>query len=196
VVPDVAYIELQQFTEQTVGDLSKELKKVVDDGYKGLILDLRRNPGGALDATVNVADMFLDGGTVLTQVDRDGKRTEYDAKPGGEAVNLPVAILVSKGSASGSEVLSGALRDHGRAKLIGEQTFGKGSVNHIRELSNGGALYVTIARWITPNGEQIEGVGLTPDIPITPSDDDVKNNRDTQLFAAIDYLHQTFAAQH
>ncbi len=196
VVPDVAYIELQQFTEQTVADLSKELKTVVDDGYKGLILDLRRNPGGALDATVSVADMFLDGGTVLTQVDRDGKRTEYDAKSGGEAVNLPVAILVSKGSASGSEVLSGALRDHGRAKLIGEQTFGKGSVNHIRELSNGGALYVTIARWITPNGEQIEGVGLTPDIPITPSDDDIANNRDTQLFAAIDYLHQTFAAQH
>ncbi len=195
VVPDVAYIELQQFTEETVDDLSQELKTVVENGYKGVILDLRRNPGGALDATVDVADMFLDDGLVLTQVDRDGKRTEYRAKSGGEAVNLPVAILVGKFSASGSEVLSGALRDHGRAKLIGEQTFGKGSVNHIRELSNGGALYVTIARWLTPNGEQIEGVGLAPDIPVTLSDDDIANNRDTQLFAAIDYLHQEFAAQ-
>ncbi len=195
VVPDVAYIELQQFTEETVDDLSKELETVVENGYQGVILDLRRNPGGALDATVDVADMFLDDGIVLTQVDRDGNRTEYRAKSGGEAIDLKVAILVSKGSASGSEVLSGALRDHGRAKLIGEQTFGKGSVNHIRELSNGGALYVTIARWLTPNGEQIEGVGLVPDIPVTLSDDDIANNRDTQLFAAIDYLHQEFAAQ-
>lgn len=195
VVPDVAYIELQQFTEETVDDLSKALKQAREDGYKGIILDLRRNPGGALDATVSVADMFLDGGVVLTQVDRDGNRTEYKAKSGGEAADLPVAILVGKGSASGSEVLAGALRDHGRAKLIGEQTFGKGSVNHIRELSNGGALYVTIARWLTPNGEQIEGVGLTPDIPITISQADIDAGRDTQLFAAIDYLHQEFAAQ-
>lgn len=194
-VPDVAYIELQQFTEETVGELSKELERVVDEGYRGVILDLRRNPGGALDATVDVADMFLDDGVVLTQVDRDGKRTEYRAKSGGEAIELKVAILVGPGSASGSEVLSGALRDHGRAKLIGEQTFGKGSVNHIRELSNGGALYVTIARWLTPNGEQIEGVGLVPDIPVTLSEDDIANNRDTQLFAAIDYLHQEFAAR-
>ncbi len=195
VVSDLAYLELQQFTNETVGDLSTELKRIVDDGYKGLILDLRRNPGGGLDATVDVADMFLDGGLVLTQVDRDGSRHEFEATKGGEAVNLPVVILVSKGSASGSEVLSGALRDHGRAVLIGEQTFGKGSVNHLRDLSNGGALYVTIARWLTPNGEQIEGVGLTPDIPITPTEDDIANNRDPQMYAAIDELHKEFAAQ-
>jgi carboxyl-terminal processing protease len=192
VIPDLAYIELQQFTEETVGDLREELKAINEKGYKGLILDLRRNPGGALDATVDVADMFLNDGLVLTQVDRDGTRHEYKAKSGGEAVNLPVAILVGPGSASGSEVLSGALRDHGRAKLIGEQTFGKGSVNHLRDLSNGGALYVTIARWITPNGEQIEGVGLAPDIPVSLSDDDIANQRDSQLFAAIDYLQTQF----
>ena len=192
VIPDLAYIELQQFTEETVGDLREELKTIKEKGYKGLILDLRRNPGGALDATVDVADMFLNDGLVLTQVDRDGTRHEFKAKSGGEAVDLPVAILVGPGSASGSEVLSGALRDHGRAKLIGEQTFGKGSVNHLRDLSNGGALYVTIARWITPNGEQIEGVGLAPDIPVSLSDDDIANKRDSQLFAAIDYLQTQF----
>jgi carboxyl-terminal processing protease len=139
--------------------------------------------------------MFLDGGLVLTQVDRDGSRREFNATGGGEAVDLPVVILVSKGSASGSEVLSGALRDHGRAKLVGEQTFGKGSVNHLRELSNGGALYVTIARWLTPNGEQIEGVGLVPDVPILLSEDDIANKRDVQLYAAIDEMEKQFAAQ-
>ncbi len=191
-VSDLAYIELQQFTDQTVDDMRKELTRISSAGnYKGIILDLRNNPGGGLDSTVAVADMFLDGGAVLTQVDRDGKKTEYDAKPGGEAVNLPVAILVNKGSASGSEVLSGALRDHGRAKLIGEQTFGKGSVNHLRELSNGGALYVTIARWLTPNGELIEGVGLTPDFPV--ASDATQSVEGPQLYAAINYLHGNLA---
>lgn len=163
-IPDLAYIEIQQFTDQTVSDLSTALQDVDAKGYKGLILDLRRNPGGGLEATVAVADMFLDGGLVLTQVDRNGEKREYSATAGGEAIDIPVVILVSNGSASGSEVLAGALRDHGRAKLVGQQTFGKGSVNHLRELSNGGALYVTIARWLTPNGTLIEGVGLTPDI--------------------------------
>ena len=97
-------------------------------------------------------------------------------------------MLVGPGSASGSEVLAGALRDHGRATLIGEKTFGKGSVNHIRQLSNGGALYVTIARWRTPSGELIEGVGLEPDVAIALTPEDAEANRDTQLFAAIDFL--------
>ena len=93
-------------------------------------------------------------------------------------------------------MLSGALRDNGRAKLIGEATFGKGSVNHLRELSDGGALYVTIARWLTPNGEQIEGVGLEPDVPVQPSEDDITAQRDVQLFSAIDYLHGQLAQAH
>lgn len=188
-VTDISYIQLQQFTEQTVDQLRDELQKVSENGSKGLILDLRRNPGGSLDATVDVADMFLDGGVVLIQVDRDGGRTDYNAKPGGEAVDIPIVILVSKGSASGSEVLAGALRDHGRAKLVGEQTFGKGSVNHLRELSDGGALYVTIARWLTPNGDQIEGVGLPPDIEVATTDQELITGVGPQLYAAINYLH-------
>ncbi|HUF53152.1 MAG TPA: S41 family peptidase [Dehalococcoidia bacterium] len=193
VVPDLAYVEIQQFTDQTVGDLRDELNRINDGGYRGIILDLRRNPGGGLDATVSVADMFLDGGTVLTQVDREGNETVYEASSGGEGADLAVAILVSAGSASGSEVLAGALRDHGRATLIGEQTFGKGSVNHLRELSNGGALYVTIARWLTPNGDLIEGVGLTPDQVIdTSGGDDILGN--APLYAAIDVLEAQLAA--
>jgi carboxyl-terminal processing protease len=194
-IENLAYLEIQQFTEQTAGNLDQELARLVDAGYEGLILDLRRNPGGGLDSTVEVADMFLDDGIIITQVDRDGQETVYEAHEGTEAGDLPIVVLVGPGSASGSEVLAAALRDHGRATLIGEKTFGKGSVNHIRNLSNGGALYVTIARWRTPNGELIEGVGLEPDFAVTLTPEDVEADRDTQLFAAIDFLQGGAQAQ-
>jgi carboxyl-terminal processing protease len=194
-IENLAYLEIQQFTEQTPGNLDQELARVIDAGYEGLILDLRRNPGGGLDSTVEVADMFLDDGTIITQVDRDGQETVYEAHEGTEAGDLPIVVLVGPGSASGSEVLAAALRDHGRATLIGEKTFGKGSVNHIRNLSNGGALYVTIARWRTPNGELIEGVGLEPDVAVALTPEDVEAQRDTQLFAAIDFLQGGAQAQ-
>jgi carboxyl-terminal processing protease len=188
VAEDLVYIELQQFTQQTVEDLRDELNRIDDEEYGGLILDLRGNPGGSLDATVEVANMFLDGGLVLTQIDRDGNETRFEARSGGEATDIPMVILVGPGSASGSEVVAGALRDNGRATLIGERTFGKGSVNHLRDLSDGGALYVTIARWITPNGEQIEGVGLLPDIVVEMTEDEALTREGPQLFTAIDFL--------
>jgi len=194
-VENLVYLELQQFTDQAVEDLRDQLESIVDSGAEGIILDLRRNPGGGLDATVNIADMFLNEGVIITQVDRDGSETVYEAKAGGEALEIPVVLLVGPGSASGSEVLAAALRDHGRAKLVGETTFGKGSVNHIRNLSDGGALYVTIARWRTPNGELIEGVGLQPDLPITLTPEDLEAERDVQLFAAIDFLQGDTQAQ-
>lgn len=187
-VTDIAYIQMQRFTEDTVGDMSEALKQVVSEGKKGLVLDLRGNPGGGLDATVSIADMFLDGGVVLTQVDRDGSRTDYRAKAGGEAVSLPVVILVNEFSASGSEVLAGALRDHDRAQIIGTQTLGKGTVNHLRPLSNGGALYVSIARWLTPDGTLIEGVGLTPDYPMEETENDAPGAIGPQVYTAIDLL--------
>lgn len=194
-VENLAYLEIQQFTEQTAADLNEELNRIEDAGYEGLILDLRRNPGGGLDATVDVADMFLEDGVIITQIDREGRETVYEAEPGSEAGGLPIAVLVGPGSASGSEVLAAALRDHDRATLIGEKTFGKGSVNHIRNLSNGGALYVTIARWRTPSGELIEGVGLEPDVTVTLTPEDVEANRDPQIFAAIDFLQSGAQAQ-
>jgi carboxyl-terminal processing protease len=194
LVPNLAYIEIQQFTERTVGDMREALKEVEEGGYSGLILDLRLNPGGGLDATVQVTSMFLDGGLVLTQVDRDGIEIPYEARSGGEATDIPIVILVGPNSASGSEVLAGALRDHGRAQLVGDQTFGKGSVNHLRELSNGGALYVTIARWLTPNGDLIEGVGLTPDVQVDTTPEELQSGSGPQFFAAINLLEQQLAA--
>ncbi len=192
-VTEIAYIELQQFTDPAVEELREELRRVVDEGYSAVILDLRRNPGGGLDATIEVADTFLEEGVILTQVDRDGQRTVFRADPGGVATDIPVVLLVGPGSASGSEVLACALRDNGRATLVGEQTFGKGSVNHLRELSNDGALYVTIARWECPNGEQIEAVGIEPDVEVLPSETDIESDRDVQLFAAIDFLRDNLA---
>jgi carboxyl-terminal processing protease len=193
-VNDLAYVELEQITEKTVPDLRTTVSEIVDQGYRGIILDLRRNPGGSLSATVDIADLFLDGGRILTQVDRDGSETSFDAHPGDPGEAIPLVLLVGHGSASGAEVIAGALRDHKRAVLVGETTFGKGSVNHLRELSDGGAIYITIARWLTPNGEQIEGIGLAPDIPVTPSEEDIKADRDVQLYSAIDQLRQEVQA--
>ena len=190
LVSDLAYIELQQFTDQAVTDLGEELERIVEEGYGGVILDLRRNPGGGLDATIRTADMFLDDGVILIEVNREGKETVTNAKPGGPATEIPVVLLVGPGSASGSEVLACALRDNGRATLVGEQTFGKGSVNHLRELSDNGALYVTIARWECPNGEQIEAVGIEPDVEIVSTSEDIEASRDVQLFAAIAYMRE------
>jgi carboxyl-terminal processing protease len=189
-VDEFAYIELQQFTDQAVRDLREELEKDIDAGYQGIILDLRRNPGGGLEATVQTADMFLDDGVILTEVSRDGDRSVTRAEPGGPATEIPVVLLVGPGSASGSEVLACALRDNGRATLVGEQTFGKGSVNHLRELSDSGALYVSIARWECPGGEQIEGVGVEPDVKVAFTEEDIQAERDVQLFAAIDFLRE------
>jgi carboxyl-terminal processing protease len=187
-VSELAYIELQQFTDQAVRDLAEELERVVEEGYSGVILDLRRNPGGGLDATIRTADMFLDEGVIIREVNREGQESVTSAKPGGQATEIPIVLLVGPGSASGSEVLACALRDNGRATLVGEQTFGKGSVNHLRELSDNGALYVTIARWECPSGEQIEAVGIEPDVEVVFTEDDIQADRDVQLFAAIDYM--------
>jgi carboxyl-terminal processing protease len=190
-VTEFAYIELQQFTEQAVRDLRDELQRVVNDGYEGVILDLRRNPGGSLEATVAVTNLFIDEGVILTQVARDGGKTVSRAEAGGVATEIPLVVLVGPGSASGSEVVACALRDNNRATLIGEKTFGKGSVNHLRELSNDGALYVTIARWLCPNGEQIEAVGIQPDKEVALTNEDIEADRDVQLFAAIDQLRES-----
>ncbi|MFQ5880109.1 MAG: S41 family peptidase [Dehalococcoidia bacterium] len=189
-VEDLAYIRIEQFTDQTPRALRSLLQQVVDQGHRGLILDLRLNPGGGLSATVEVADLFLDGGVVLMQVNRDGSERVFEATAGGPATDMPVVVLVGPGSASGAEVLAAALRDNGRATLIGETTFGKGTVNNLRELRDGGALFVSIARWLTPSGEQIEGVGVIPDIPVELTDEAIDSGQDVVLYEAIDFLRQ------
>ncbi|MCX6020175.1 MAG: S41 family peptidase [Chloroflexi bacterium] len=189
MLPDgVAHIRISQFAQRTGVELRDALKEAEKQGAKSLVLDLRNNPGGLLDTTVESASQFLEKGVVAYQVDRNGNKDTWEVRPGGATLTMPMVILVNQGSASGSEVLTGALQDYGRATVIGTKTFGKGSVNHIRELSDGSALYVTIARWLTPNGRLIEGKGLDPDITVPFTEDDLKAQRDPQLAKGLEVL--------
>jgi len=184
----IAIITITYFSERTGDETVSALKSVLASGAKGIVLDLRDNPGGILDSAVTVASQFLKQGIVLYALDSSDKKETWDVKAGGLATDLPLAVLVNGNSASASEVVAGALQDYGRAPLIGNQTFGKGSVNHFRQLSDGSAIYISIGRWYTPNGRQIEGNGLTPDIVVNTTEQDIQQGKDPQLDRAIEYI--------
>ncbi|MDE0744566.1 MAG: S41 family peptidase [SAR202 cluster bacterium] len=166
---DITHIRITEFKGDTPIRLSEILGKELEAGSKGLILDLRSNPGGYLQQVFDIANMFLDDGVILLE-ERQSENVTWQASGGGFASKLPMVVLVNKYSASGSEILMGAFQDNERATVIGEQTFGKGTVNVFRKLSNGGGLYMSVGRWYTPNKRPIEGEGLTPDILVTSRD--------------------------
>lgn len=194
VVTDLAYIQIAVFHENTPEELQEALEAVEDGDYSGLILDLRSNPGGWLQETIDIADMFLDDGVILYQEDADGARRTFAASAGGIATEIPIVIIQDQGSASGSEVLAAALRDNDRARIVGTRSNGKGTVNKTQELTGCGdpagcgALYLSIGRWYTPNNQQIEGLGVTPDVEIELTEDAYIEEGDVQMFAAIDLL--------
>lgn len=191
---NIAHLRISQFSQRTGQEVQDALRQARGQNARGLILDLRNNPGGLLDQTVEVTSQFLEGGIAGYQVNRNGDRAELRLRGRGESANIPLVVLVNGGSASGSELLAGAMQDRDRAVLIGTKTFGKGSVNHLRELSDGSALYVTIGRWLTPKGRQIEGNGLAPDIEVQITEDDVRNRRDAQLERAVQVIQARSAA--
>ena len=166
---DITHIRITEFKGDTPIRLSEILNTELEGGSKGLILDLRSNPGGYLQQVFDIANMFLDDGVILLE-ERQSENVTWQASGGGFASNIPMVVLVNKYSASGSEILMGAFQDNERATVIGEQTFGKGTVNVFRKLSNGGGLYMSVGRWYTPNKRPIEGEGLTPDILVTSRD--------------------------
>jgi carboxyl-terminal processing protease len=184
---DIAYIRITQFLGSTGSDLHAAVKDVIDKGASGIVLDLRDNPGGVLDAAIDVASEFLASGKVVDVVYGDGRRNSLPVKPGGIATHLSLIVLVNDYSASASEIVAGALQDYGRAKLAGSQSFGKGSVQLIRNLRDGSALHLTTARWHTPSGRPIEGVGLTPDFVLELEDEELVD-------WAIDYLKKQVTA--
>tara|TARA_B100000214_G_scaffold374962_1_gene359395 strand:- start:1655 stop:2866 length:1212 start_codon:yes stop_codon:yes gene_type:complete len=195
-VPDTDFVRIviSQFTAKTHDEIIKIIDKHTDENIKGFILDLRGNPGGLLSSTVNVASLFIDEGLITYEITSDGNREEWNVRKTKDYKNLPIVTLVDRYSASGSEVLAGALQDHKRSIIIGEKTFGKGSVNMMSSLSNEGGIYVTIGRWYTPNGRLIEKLGIEPDLIIenkllSELNSYDKDFVDLQLNAAITQLN-------
>ena len=191
LVGRIAHIRISDFWESTEQELREALEKVDRFQARGLILDVRNNPGGLVQSVVDVTTHFIDGGIVLYEIRGDGSRRDWNANSDGLAREIPLVLLVNGGSASGSEVLAGALMDYERATVIGVTTFGKGSVNTIRDLSDGSGLVFTVARWYTPEGNLIEGEGLQPDIVVDQPEDDPD---DIQLDKAIEVLEGKLAA--
>jgi len=192
-VPDLAYMRISQFQQTTDKEVQDYLKSIQGKPYKGLIIDLRNNPGGYLVQTENILNDFLKPGqTELIHQGRNDQESVDKAQSGSTTTSLPIVVLVNKQSASASEIVAGALRDNGRATIMGEQTFGKGTVNQFFPLKNDkGEVYVTVERWLTPKHEQIEGKGITPDVVVHLGDnDDPKSYFNQQLYQAIDQLHK------
>ena len=182
----VAYVHLFTFGDQTAADLRSTLKDLLKQEPQGLILDLRNNGGGYLDTAIAVASEFIGDGVVMYEQYGDGSLATYEAKPGGLATKIPMAVLINEGSASASEIVAGAIQDRGRGKLVGVTSFGKGSVqNYTPLINNEGAVRITIARWLTPNKRQIHQVGLEPDVKVEITQEDFQANRDPQLEAAV-----------
>ncbi len=160
----IGYIHIQSITERTNDEISLALQELLQPlAVSGLILDLRDNSGGLLNPTVAVASQFLREGIVLTELRRDGQERKFPVRTGGIATEVPLIVLVNNGTASAAEIIAGAIQDHRRGLLVGETTYGKGSVQQVYDLSDGSSLHVTSAVWMTPHQHPIEGAGLMPD---------------------------------
>ena len=181
--PAVGYIAIRQFTERTPAELDRALDELSQQAIGYLIVDLRHNGGGLLQSSIDVASRFLSDGVVLYERRNGGNEQIYRVRSADRAPNWPMVILVDGATASASEIVAGALQDRGRAALVGEKTFGKGSVQLVYDLSDGSSVHVTVARWFTPNGHEINGIGLTPQQIVLHEE-----SRDAPLEEAIKYL--------
>ncbi len=165
-----AYVRLTTFSNDTARDLdraARRLQREAGGSLRGLVLDLRNNPGGVLDAAIEVADLFIDDGLIVRGSGRGHQaHFEQTARPGDALENVPLAVLVNAGSASASEIVAGAIKDHGRGKLVGERTYGKGSVQTVMPLGRGSAIKLTTSHYITPSGRSINGLGIKPDVVV------------------------------
>ncbi|HSK87233.1 MAG TPA: S41 family peptidase, partial [Anaerolineales bacterium] len=186
---NLGYIDINTFGEQTTRELRAALDELLDQNPRGIIIDLRNNPGGYLSTAVEVSSEFIEGGVILYEEYGDGRRDEHRALGNGQATDIPLVVLINEGSASASEILAGALQDYERATLVGVKSFGKGSVQNWVPLSNNqGAARVTIARWLTPDERLIDHIGLMPDVIVEMSPEDFESERDPQLDAAVETL--------
>lgn len=187
----IGYIKINQFGEDTAELAIKAIDELVGKKATGVIVDLRNNPGGFLAASIDVSSLFLkDRGAIVKEQNKAGDITKHQATLESKLTDLPMVVLVNGGSASASEIFAGAMQDYGRAKVIGEKTYGKGSVQELEPVSGGGAVRVTIAKWLTPKDRQINKLGISPDIEVKLTDEDTEAKRDPQLDKAIEELKQ------
>jgi carboxyl-terminal processing protease len=204
-LPDrkIAHLRIAGFSEGVGKDLEKALGEIMTQDLKGLILDLRNNPGGLLKEAVSTASQFLSGGNVLLEKDAEDRITSLAVEKGGQALSIPMVVLVNDGTASAAEIVAGALQDHGRARLVGVTTFGTGTVLQQFPLSDGSALLLAVQEWLTPNGNKIWHKGITPNFvislpegvsPVFPEEEQgmtpqqLKTSKDTQLLKALDLV--------
>jgi carboxyl-terminal processing protease len=185
---DIGYVKINSFGDKTTNDLRDQLRALMDQNPRGLVLDLRGNPGGYLSTAIDVVSQFIGEGVVMRERFGDGTEKTYQAESGGLATTIPLVVLIDKGSASASEIVAGAIQDRQRGTLVGETSYGKGSVQSPYELQNDGAIRVTIARWLTPNGNWIHKTGIVPDIEAVRTEEDRQANRDPQLDKAVEIL--------
>lgn len=185
---DVQYIRLSSFISKNAG---AEVQEILDkcDNKKGIILDLRSNPGGLLTNAIYISDMLLQGGVIVSTVDRDRYKTTTRARYG-QMTQKPLVVLINKGSASASEILSGALKDNHRATIVGEQSFGKGLVQEINRLPDEAGMNITIQRYLTPSGQDINKKGITPDVVVELKEEHVNTKNDVQLKKALEVLEE------
>jgi carboxyl-terminal processing protease len=185
----LGYISISLFTERTDKELETALKDLKTQGATHLIVDLRSNNGGLLETAIDVTSQFLSDGIVLYEQRRDQEEKSYPVRRGGKATDIPLVVLVNAGTASASEIVAGAIQDSDRGILIGESTFGKGSVQLVYDLSDQSSLHVTVAHWFTPKRHEITGNGLTPDIVVPLTEEDRAQGKDPQLERAIAYFN-------
>ena len=185
---DIAYLQLLYFNENTLADWNQTVQKIIAKNPKGIILDLRNNPGGFLQTAIEISGEWVDGQTVAYERLRDGRKIGHQASRIARFASIPTVVLVNKGSASGSEIVAGALQDYKMATLVGETTFGKGSVQDLKEFKDGSSVKLTIAEWLTPDGKNINEAGIKPDIEVKMTKEDYDAGKDPQLDMALEIL--------
>jgi len=188
---NIAYISFYHFTENSAMQFRKTVNDVLEFNPDGIVLDLRSNPGGYLETAVDIASWFLPKGEVVVIEDfGDGKKNEFISKGYNKLENIPTIVLINQGSASASEILAGALRDIKGVKIVGQKSFGKGSIQELEKLKGDSSIKITVAKWLTPSGLSINEEGITPDIEVEITEEDVDNMRDPQLEKALELLKE------
>ncbi|MBX4199454.1 S41 family peptidase [Candidatus Saccharibacteria bacterium] len=190
---NIGYMKINQFTDDTDKLSQQAAEEFKNKGVKAIVLDLRGNPGGYITGAINLSSMWLDPGKVVVQEKRGGKIIDVQKSTGDNPLlGIPTIVLIDSGSASASEITAGALKDNGAATLLGQKSFGKGSVQQVEHLLDGSELKVTIARWYTPAGKNIDKQGIAPDVTVIISDSDAKAGKDPQKDKAYQILQSKF----